>query len=281
MTRLLAAVAEGRLPWPLHPALRACARLAAGALLVLLAACSGANSKPPEENPILADLVDYRTGLALLREGRADEAITVLRRASVSSPRDPNVPNALGLALLYKKDYAPAEKSFTYALKLDPEFVQALNNRGVCRMEAGRLDDTDADFEAVLQGLNTAEKANAHYNLGVLAERRGRWEDAEREFSLVLSSDPRYTKAARERGVVRVRRDDFREALEDLLASLKDEPNDPVANYNAALCLITMGQRDVAARYMQRVVDAAPDGEEGRRARRFLEGEEALAGKKP
>ena len=30
---------------------------------------------PPKENPGLADLVDYRSGLAMLREGRADEAI--------------------------------------------------------------------------------------------------------------------------------------------------------------------------------------------------------------
>jgi len=251
---------------------------AAGWLAAALA-CTSANTKPPEENPILADLVDYRTGLALLREGRVDEAMIVLRRAVVSSPRDPNAPNALGLALLYKKDYAAAEKAFTQALKLDPDFVQANNNRGVCRMEADRFDDAAADFEAVLSGPSTAEKSNAHFNLGLLAERRGNWEDAEREFSLVLSTDPRYTKAARERGFARVRREDFRGALEDLLSYLKDDPNEPVANYNAALCLLTMRQRDVAARYMERVVAAAPDSDEGHRARRFLEGEDAIAGK--
>lgn len=262
-------------------ALRACAPLVAAGALVALTACSAANSRPPDENPILADLVDYRTGLSLLREGRVDEAIVVLRRASVSNPRDPNVPNALGLALLYKREYAPAVKAFTLALKLDPEFVQAYNNRGVCYLDGGKWDEAAADFTAVLQGMNSGEKANAHFNLGMLAARRSRWEDAEREYSLVLSADPRYTKAARERGIVRMQRSDFRGALEDLLSWLKDEPNDATANYHAALCLLTTGRRDVAVKYMERVVAAAPDGDDGKRARRFLENEGALAGKTP
>jgi Flp pilus assembly protein TadD len=243
--------------------------------------CSSANSRPPEENPLLADLIDYRTGLALLRDGRADEAILVLRRASASSPRDPNVPNALGLALLYKKDLVNAEKAFTQALKLDPAFVQAQNNRGVCRMESARYDEAEADFGAVVQGVSTAERANAHFNLGMLAERREKWGDAEREFSLVLSADPRYSKAFRQRGIARLRRDDFRGALEDLLTYLKEEPNDTTGNYNAALCLLTTGRRDVAMRYMERVLAAAPESDEGRKARRFLENEDPLVGKQP
>jgi regulator of sirC expression with transglutaminase-like and TPR domain len=121
--------------------------------------------------------------------------------------------------------------------------------------------------------VNSAEKANAHFNMGLLAARRDRWEDAAREFSLVLAADPHYVKASRERGIARLRREDFRGALEDLLKFLKEEPNDPVANYDAALCILTTGRRDVAAKYMERVVAVAPESDEARRARRFLDGE--------
>jgi Flp pilus assembly protein TadD len=266
-------------PRPIRTAFRSCAPILGSAALAVLIACSGANLKAPPENAALAELVDYRTGLSLLRAGRVDEAIQVFHRAKESNPRDPNVPNALGLALIYKKDYPGAEKAFTDALKLDPEFVQSHNNRGVARMEAGRLEDAEADFDAVLAGGNSAEKVNAHFNKGLLAARRDRWEDAEREFSLVLVTDPHYTKASRERGIARLRREDFRGALDDLLKYLKDDPNDAVANYDAALCILTTGRRDVAARYMERVVSTAPDSDEAKRARRFLDGEEALTGK--
>ena len=251
-----------------------CLAVLAGPLVLL--GCSAANTRPPDENPILADLVDYRNGLALLRDGRADEAIQLLRRSRTSNPRDPNIPNALGLALLYKKDYPAALKAFTEALKLDAGFAESYNNRGVCLIEIGKLDDAELDFQKVLDGPPSTEKPNAHFNLGRVQKRREKWADAEREFSLVLSLDSQYRKAFLERGLVRVKRENFREALEDLLFYMKDEPADPVANYNSALCLLTTGRRDLALRYMERTVAAAPESDEGRRARRFLENENAL-----
>jgi tetratricopeptide (TPR) repeat protein len=253
----------------------ACA--AAAVLFALVAGLGGCGSAsaPPKENPGLADLVDYRAGLSMLREGRADEAIQILLRARTSSPRDPHVPNALGLALLYKKDYPDALKAFSDALSLDATFVEARNNRGVAHMEAGHFDDAELDFQAVLDGPPSPEKANAHYNLGLLYRRREAWRDAEREFSLTLAETPDNDRAFRERGLARMKLDKLDGALEDFLSVLKNEPQDPVSNYQAALCLLSSGRRDLAIRYMQRTVNAAPESDEGRRARRFLANEPA------
>jgi len=253
----------------------ACGAAAAFVSLSAVLAGCGSSSVAPKENPNLSDLVDYRTGLAMLREGRADEAIQILLRARASSPRDPHVPNALGLALLYKKDYPDALKAFSSALALDATFVEARNNRGVVNMEAGRFSDAEADFQAVLDGPPSPEKANAHYNLGLLYRRRDAWRDAEREFSLALADAPDNGGAFRERGLARMKLDDLKGALEDFLSVLKNEPQDVVANYQAALCLLSSGRRDLAVRYMQRTVSAAPESEEGRRARRFLANEPA------
>ncbi len=251
--------------------------LAAAVLLALFAGLGGCGSasSPPKENPGLADLVDYRAGLSMLREGRADEAIQILLRARTSSPRDPHVPNALGLALLFKKDYPGALKAFSDALSLDATFVEARNNRGVAQMEAGHYAEAEVDFQAVLDGPPTPEKANAHYNLGLLYRRREAWRDAEREFSLTLADSPDNDRAFRERGLARMKLDKLDGALEDFLSVLKNEPQDPVSNYQAALCLLSSGRRDLAIRYMQRTVNAAPESDEGRRARRFLANEPA------
>jgi tetratricopeptide (TPR) repeat protein len=258
-------------------AVRIAAALAAGGLFAMTLAGCGAHSKPPEETLLLADLVDYRNGLSMLREGRADEAIELLNRARTSHPRDANVPNALGLALLYKKDYPASVKAFTDALKIDPLFVEARNNRGVVLIEMGRLDDAEVDFQEVLAGPPTQEKTKGHFNLGLVDKGRARWRDAEREFSLAIADLPKYTAAFRERGLARTRMDEFRGALEDFLAVLKEEPKDAVANYQAALCLLTVGRRDLALRYMERTASAAPESEEGKKARRFLDAENAAA----
>ncbi|HEX7528046.1 MAG TPA: tetratricopeptide repeat protein, partial [Thermoanaerobaculia bacterium] len=97
-------------------------------------------------------------------------------------------------------------------------------------------------------------------------------------FSLALADAPDNDRALRERGLARVKLDDFKGALEDFLSVLKNEPRDPVANYQAAVCLLSNGRRDLAARYMQRTVSAAPESDEGRRARRFLANEPPAAG---
>jgi tetratricopeptide (TPR) repeat protein len=250
-------------------------RRAAAVLAAALLAwgCGAKTEKPPAENPVLADLVDYRTGLQMLREGRADEAIAILARARASNPRDPNVSNALGLALLYKKDYPGAEKSFTEALKINPDFLEARNNRGVAEIEMNRLDDAERDFQAVLDGPQSPERANAHFNLGLVYKRKAQWVDSEREFSLALADNPRMLRATKERGVVRVQLENFHEALPDFLAVLKEDPKDAVSNYNAALCLLAVGRRDLALRYMERAA-ADPESEEGRKARRFLDAEQ-------
>jgi tetratricopeptide (TPR) repeat protein len=250
----------------------------AGALLAALAALSAAGctpqlAAPPKENPVLADLVDYRSALTMLREGRADEAIALLQRAKQSSPRDPHVPNAMGLALLYKKDYPGALKSFSDALSLDATFVEARNNRGVANLQAGRWDDAETDFQAVLDGPPTPEKINAHYNLGLLNEKRGQPRDAEREFSLALADAPDNNQVHRARGLVRMKLEQTSSALEDFLVVLKDEPKDPVANYQAAICLLQSDRRDLARKFMQRAAEAAPESDEGRKAKRWLENE--------
>ncbi|HQR46712.1 MAG TPA: tetratricopeptide repeat protein [Thermoanaerobaculia bacterium] len=257
--------------------MRGRALLLAGAV-ILAPACNPKMEKPPAENPVLADLVDYRTGLTLLREGRTDEAIALLQRARASSPRDPNVSNALGLALLYKKDYKGAEKAFSDALMLNPDFLEARNNRGVTYLEANRLDDAERDFQAVLDSPASTDRANAYFNLGLVSRKRSQWPDAERNFSLSVADNPGMLRAYRERGLVRVKEENFHDALDDFLTYLKEDPKDATANYNAALCLLAVGRRDLAVKYMERAATGAPESDDGRRARRFLDAEQRRPG---
>lgn len=258
---------------------RAAAALAAVLFLPSCQSTIDAAKTLPEPSPAVADLVDYRQGLALLREGRVDEAIQQLGAARAAYPRSGEVVNALGLAYLYKRDFKGATRLFTEALNLDDTLVEARNNRGVAEMEAGRHEAAEEDFAAVLAGPKTTEHLNARFNLGLLRSRQLRWDEAERELTTVLADDPAYLKAARERGLVRMKQEDFGGALEDFLLVLREDAGDAVANYNAALCLLTTDRRDLAVRYMERTVQSAPDSDEARKARRFLGGEPGAAGR--
>lgn len=249
---------------------------------LLLPSCQStvdAAKKLPEPSVSTADLVDYRNGLTMLREGRVDEAIQQLSQAHRTYPRNAEVSNALGLALLYKKDYRNATKMFDEAVALDPSLVEAVNNRGVAALESGQLEAAEKDFAAVLAGPRTSEHSKARFNLGLLRMKQARWADADRELTTVLADDAGDTRAALERGKARMKLEDFRGALEDFLFVLRSDPKDASANYNAALCLLTTDRRDLAVRYMERTVEAAPESDEAKKARRFLGGEPGQTGK--
>lgn len=254
-------------------------------LLVALVLSSCQSTKNPANqaptNPVLQDLLDYRNGVAMIHDGRIDEAIVLLRRARAVNPLEPGIPNALGLALLYKRDFPMAIAMFNEALRLDSNYVEALNNRGVAYMETARLDDAEKDFRTVTGAMAPAtEKRSAYYNLGMIHNRKQEWMEAEAEFTFAIREDARHLDAYRERGLARSKRENFGAALEDFIFVLREEPKNVVANYQAALCLLAQGRRDLATRYMERAVTAGPETEEGKRAKRFLANETYLMEKK-
>ncbi len=254
------------------------------AILVLLFTACNSTPNPANQgptNPVLQDLLDYRNGVAMIQDGRIDEALVLLRRARVVNPLEPGIPNALGLALLYKRDFPAAIAMFNEALRLDSNYVEALNNRGVAYMETSKLDEAEKDFRSVTGALApAAEKRSAYYNLGMIYNRRQQWVEAEAEFTFAIREDGRHLAAYRERGIARANRETFGAALEDFLFVLREEPKDIVANYQAALCLLAQGRRDLASRYIERAAASGPESEEGKRAKRFLANETYLLEKR-
>jgi tetratricopeptide (TPR) repeat protein len=64
---------------------------------------------------------------------------------------------------------------------------------GVAALEAGRLDEADAAFRAVLR--DGGDRAFVHHNLGIVLQRRGRHAAAVAEFHLAARQDPSFGPA--------------------------------------------------------------------------------------
>ena len=89
--------------------------------------------------------------------------------------------NDLGLALLLGGDSRAALEHFERAAELVPEDARSAANRAAC---LGLLGDYDGALEAYLE---IVPRADAHYNLGVLAEANGDGVRAAREFAIAES----------------------------------------------------------------------------------------------
>lgn len=94
---------------------------------------------------------------------------------------------------LGRTDDALAE--YTQALKLEPKFAEALNNRGNLYRRKGDYDSAKSDYDASLAA-GDKELQYPYYGLGLIAEARGDADMAEDCYRKALKADPTYSLAS-------------------------------------------------------------------------------------
>ena len=94
---------------------------------------------------------------AVKDQGRATEAIDILKVAVKGNPADPQLWNALGTILSEQADFKTAMIFYEEALRLDPEFAHARYNRGNARLESGDTEGALEDCEAAIAIVKAAD----------------------------------------------------------------------------------------------------------------------------
>lgn len=92
-------------------------------------------------------------------EGRTAQALDAYRKAAKAAPADPDVLNALGLALARHAQFGPAVTALRQAVALAPERAQLLNNLGYALLLDGRSEEARAIFRLTLAVQPTHETA--------------------------------------------------------------------------------------------------------------------------
>ncbi len=200
IVRLLGAVRAKAFP------LRAAALLAIG-LAVALPNWSGETFELPVQ-------AQYVAGNALLRLGRAREAINKYRRALELDPHFPELHLNYGAALMAVGDTTSAELQFRCELNNNPHSAKALNNLGVIAEGRGRIDEAQGFYQRAVETDPWLEDARINLcrffihqtksspndprpwlGLAVVAGLVYRWDDARRMLTEALQRDPNYAPA--------------------------------------------------------------------------------------
>ncbi|HVO17952.1 MAG TPA: tetratricopeptide repeat protein [Anaeromyxobacter sp.] len=132
------------------------------------------------------------TGQVLLDFGVADLARRVAPLVRAAARRRPG---PLGAEGWYQwacdlEDGAPAEarQAYARALELEPEHAGAHLNLGRILHEAGDLRQAEAHYRCALRDRN--RRAVAAYDLGVVLEDQGLWDDALFAYARAVEADP-------------------------------------------------------------------------------------------
>ena len=177
-----------------------------------------------------------RRGLAYARKGDYDRAIADLEQYLRQGGNEPEATEILvmvynnhGLGYERKQDYDSAIQDFSKALALNPDFLEAIRNRGTCEAKKGNFDQAIQDFEHALQmspndpnatdGLFISYNARA-VKLAEVGDYSRAIEDSNKALKL-RPDDPGVLVA---RGAFELEQHDYDHALQDFDQSLRQDP---------------------------------------------------------
>jgi len=135
----------------------------------------------------------YSLGVALLRDGQPYEAVPEFERALAIDRNHAQAHSNLGAALIQLGDSPDAVTHLIQALAIEPDYAQAYNNLGMAYSLQGRLDDSVGEFRKAVQidpGL-----ADAHYNLAIGLGELNRIPEAIAECRKALALRPTWMEA--------------------------------------------------------------------------------------
>ncbi len=130
-----------------------------------------------------------------IRMGREEEGIAAIRRFIEMHPKVPNAWFLLGWGLRRLARYAEGRDAFLKAEQIGAPHPDLLNELAICLMELGDLVQSEA---RLLEALRLEpENTKIISNLGIVAMKRGKIEEARGFFRTVLEIDPQDAIAAR------------------------------------------------------------------------------------
>ena len=142
-----------------------------------------ATHRAPEEPRGYGEL-----GLALLRLGRAAEAVPQFERARALDSDQADTYNNLGNALRQLGKQAEAASWYRQALERDPELAEAYYNLGMLHQEQGQAREAIGQLAEAVR--LRPDYVKAHINLGILLDGEHRLEEAIAHFQRAVALAP-------------------------------------------------------------------------------------------
>ena len=162
---------------------------------------------------------EMKTGIRVRITGHSDVADTVEFTASTGAQKNAIVLNQQGLAKQNLGDWDGAMADYNQAIRLDPNYSAAYDNRGNVKRQQGDLNAAMADINQAIR-LNP-KNGLAYFNRAGVKEKKGDWDGAIADFNRAISLKPNYSAAYRERGEVKRKKGDINGADADFNQALK------------------------------------------------------------
>jgi Flp pilus assembly protein TadD len=200
-----------------------------------------------------------RQGIALIQQGKPEQAVACLRQALFQMPKAAAGCTTLGLVLAQLGKVDEAVVAFRAAMRLQPDFAQAHHNLGVAQAQQGKLADAAASLREALR--LKPDYAEAYYNLGNTLRELGQRDQSIASYRHALRHKPDYAETMCNLGLALTETGqlgDVCEAVILLKQATRLRPDDVTAHNNLGLALADLGRFAEAEASYEQALRIAP-----------------------
>jgi Flp pilus assembly protein TadD len=199
-------------------------------------------------------------GSAFFQRGYFTEAEASFQRALRDDPSSAEAQYGLGSVYLKQSEIARARTSFEEAMKLTASYPDTVpncwNNLGLLATREGRIDDAIQNFQQALRV--SPDYWIALENLGSAYRQQRRWDDARATLERAVAARPRSPEANYSLAMVYAQTDDTERARQYLQNALTLRADYPEALNNLGILYLRTRRRDDAVEKFQECIRVAP-----------------------
>jgi tetratricopeptide (TPR) repeat protein len=151
------------------------------------------------------------------------------------------------------------EKLFQHAIEVTQDNYMAHNNLAADYFLRGKFDEAITHYQVSLAlQPQQPHQLEIRYYLGEALSKRGRYEEAGRQFAEVLAVHPDDVAALVQQGIARARQGKPDEAVQAFSEALRLQPNNAVARSSFGNVLAQQGRHEEAVRQFEAALQAEP-----------------------
>jgi tetratricopeptide (TPR) repeat protein len=193
---------------------------------------------------------------------RPDEAIRVARRAVEVAPEDPDAHHFLARTLLEahganREEVDEALIHLNEGLRLRPDDLLPLWYFATVFFNQDKTDAAVEQLRTMLAG--NANRDDAHYYLGLVADRQGRIQEAASQYQDALRGNPNNAEAYHKLGLILVRRGKLDEAAAYFQKAVRLKPTFDMARCNLGVALDLQGKTSQAIAQFEEALRLKPN----------------------
>jgi len=169
---------------------------------------------------------------------------------------------------------------YRQALKLNPNYIDALNNQGICLQTLNRHEEALVSYTQALR--LRPDYANLYYNQGICLKVLNRHEEALASYTQAIKLKPDYIEALNNQGNCLQSLNRHEEALASYTQAIKLKLGNVEAHYNQGNCLKVLNRHEEALASYTQAIKLKPDyiealNNQGNSLKSMNRHEEALA----